>query len=228
MHVQYPYSSPIILTDTSFVNYGGKVGDSLPAQRNAAYLIAEIQMTTHLNTFLKPTIVTGTNIPYLQYGKFLSLEHTYINAIYSSTLHIAGCAADCALEDKNGCDFIIDDTYGYIIIFEKASAYCQCSGHYGTPISVDVAYNAGIPTGTSCSAPMLLALTMAAQINLWEMIDPGALPAGAGDAGITSFSAMSYSENRKTPGANAFGDSALANKIARLVGYIPHKKGLKF
>lgn len=228
MHVQYPYSAPIILNDTAFVNYGGKVGDSLPAQRNAAYLIAEIQMTNHLSTFLKPTTVTGTNYPYVHYGQLLTLEHNYINAIYSSTLHVFGCAADCTLEDKEGCEFILDETYGYIVVLEKAVAYCECGGHYGSPLSVDVVYNAGLPTGTSCSAPMLLALTMAAQINLWEIIDPGALPAGAGDAGITQFSAMSYSEQRKTPGANAFGESALANKIALLVEGIPHRKGLKF
>ena len=52
----YPYDYPLILTDDIFTGYGGLTGTSLPLQREAAYIIAEQQVSTYLGTFLLPTI----------------------------------------------------------------------------------------------------------------------------------------------------------------------------
>jgi len=61
--MEYPYASPIILTDAIFTAYGGHTGSSATAQRTAAYLIAEMAATADIGSFLLPTTVTGTFAP---------------------------------------------------------------------------------------------------------------------------------------------------------------------
>jgi hypothetical protein len=75
----YPYINPIILTDPIFFDYGGHRGSSSPEQRQAAYWIAERTASEDINTYLLPTIVTGSYI----YNPLrdIILEHGYINQI---------------------------------------------------------------------------------------------------------------------------------------------------
>src|SRR4030043_6695 len=75
----YPFNSAIILTDSIFFDYGGHRGSSSPEQRQAAYWIAERTATEDINTFLLPTIVTGSFL----YNPLrdVILEHGYINQI---------------------------------------------------------------------------------------------------------------------------------------------------
>ena len=52
--ITYPFSTPIILTDDIFVQYGGQTGSSTPLQRQGAYWVAEKQATNYIGTFLLP------------------------------------------------------------------------------------------------------------------------------------------------------------------------------
>ena len=75
----YPYSSPIILSDAIFTLYGGHTGSSVPAQRQAAYLIAEMAASDDISSFLLPTIVTGTSV-YNPFRPFI-FEHAFVTKI---------------------------------------------------------------------------------------------------------------------------------------------------
>ena len=220
----YPYHNPIILTDSLYTMYGGFTGISTPGQRNAAYLLAEIQMTEHVSTFLLPTTITGTYF-YPELYSRLALEYGYLWSINGVTIFAHECP--CQIKDFEGCGVILSDTYGAIVVTEKELLSCGGCGEISLPVTLEVSFTAGLPSGTSYQPNMLLALTMAASNNLKEITDPGALEAGAGDAGIEEFSSVNYREIRKKLGRNIFGNSPVANKIGMLVEPIKHKRAIK-
>jgi len=210
---QYPYNSPIILTDPIFLLFGGQNGNTSELQRRYAYMLAEEQVTEHLNSFLAPTIVTGTffwrgeNPIVLDYGHVLSIKAVAINSVDTQN--------DCGLTIVSGCSAIRNSDFGYVDI-----AYLLDCGGCGSsglpPYTVTVVYESGLSTGTSTQPAVLQALTIAAQINLNEM-DLSLSNEGTGDIGIESFSNQKYSEKRMKMGSSAFGNSAMANRAARLI-----------
>ena len=209
IHV-YPHSSPIILNDSIFTLNGGQTGSFTQAQRNAAYQIAEQQATTFLNTFLLPTTVTGT----FGYSPRIVTDYGYVSQVLGVNILSKDSYTTCALQSDSGCVFVWEDTFGYLDV-SCLMSYCNCS-NYVVPYQVQVAYQAGLPTGVATQPAVLLALTMAASISLNEMIYPSQNE-GTGDIGVQEFSSMGYSEKRKPLKNNAFGSSAKAQKIAQLL-----------
>lgn len=207
----YPYNSPIILNDSIFTQFGGQTGSFSPQARQASYLIAEQQATTFLNTFLLPTVVTGT----WGISNRIVTDYGYVSQVYAvNILSKDYLSQQCILKSDSGCVFIWDDTFGYLDVGCLFN-YCKCSS-YLAPYQVQVSYQAGLPTGVANQPAVLLALTMAATINLNEMIFPSQNE-GVGDIGIEQFSSLDYSEKRKSLRNTAFGNSAKANKIAQLL-----------
>jgi hypothetical protein len=221
--IVYPHGSPIILNDEEFQKYGGAVDlDSTFAQRQAVYLIAEKQMSSHIGTFLLPTIVTGT-FPWPG-GQHLVLPYSHILSIPNVAVLSQKSICSCDFDESSGCAFIWDDTYGYIDV-RQITEFCACS--CGPAYQIRVVMQAGLPTGTANQADMLLGLTIAAEINLNRIIDPSANE-GTGDIGIIEFSNLSYHEKRIGLKRTAFGNSAKANEIALLVKSTRKKRALKF
>ena len=223
--IVYPHSSAIIMTDDIYQMYGGDVSKGTFAQRQAGYLIAEKQMTSHIGSFLLPTIVTGT-FPWPN-GFHLVLPYGFINSIPSVTALNQESMCNCNLDEHSGCAFIWDDGYGYIDVRRVASGVLSCSCAIEPPYQVRVVMNAGLPTGTALQADMLLALTIATEINLNRIIDPWANE-GTGDIGIEEFSNLQYREKRKGLRNTAFGNSAKANEVALLTRNLRKKRALKF
>lgn len=218
--IEYPFNNAVVLTDALYTSYGGWFGNSTPIQRQNAYLLAEMQMTEHLDTPLLITTVTGTYY-YPQYMSKLVLDYGHIRSINSIVIQSPnGC--DCALQNLSACAFVMDDTYGVILIAEKETSYCVCAQGIYPPFLAEVSYTCGLSSGTSFKPNMLMALTMAASIDLKEMCDPGALESGAGDVGVQSWNSISYSEIRVKLGNSIFGSSPVANKIKRLVSPLRH------
>lgn len=225
--IGYPYSSPIILNDTVFVNYGGQVGSFVSAQLNAAYLAAEMQASQYVGTLLKPTIVTGT-FGYSADGMVVT-DYGYVHRILSVSLLSVNNLSTCTLDTTSGCAFIWNDTFGYLDV-SCILASCGCPPSVTTPYQYQIAYEAGLPTGTSTKPSILLGLTMAAQIFLNEMSYPSANET-TGDVGVEQFSSERYSEKRKTLKRTAFGQSAKASYIAHLFdtsGIIKARKAIYF
>lgn len=231
--VIYPFSAPVILTDDIFNTYGGLNYSSVPAQRTAAYLIAEKQATKYIGTPLLPVQMTGT-YQYMNQPRIVT-DYGYVNSIDSVNIISQNVfSASCQLTSSPGCAFIANDTYGYVDIqlllptatlvsyysipypaFPPVMPFIQ---NYNQPYYFQISYNCGLPTGTASQADMLLALVLAAQINLNLMVNQSAL-AGEGDVGIDTFAVMDYTERRHRSSIKrtAFGSSAMANKIAGLI-----------
>lgn len=218
---QYPYSSPQILTDNVFVQYGGQTGTSTQAQRQAAYLMAEEQMVEHLSAFLTPTIVTGSAW-YRGQGTLFETEFGHIRQILYIQAKTVVQVNPLDTNIYTGSALIRNAEYGYIDV--NFPAYYRVQYGYGSLYENMVVYESGLATGTASSPIMLAALTIAAQINLNEM-DISLTNEGTGDVGIQSFTNQGYSEQRVKLGRNAFGSSALAQRAARLVKKYRTKPG---
>lgn len=223
--ILYPYNAAIILTDDIFQAYGGDLSKGTPAQRSASYLIAEKQMTSHLSAFLLPTKVTGT------FGftgpTHLALPYAFVSSVDSVKLiHQEDCY-DCDTTEYTGCAFVWEDTFAYIDVRQVENACGCCCSCMDDPYQTKVVWTSGLPSGTTYQADMLLALTMAADITLNEIIDPGANE-GTGDIGIQEFSNQQYNEKRVKLMRTSFGSSARAQKVAQLVSNLRRKRALKF
>lgn len=120
------------------------------------------------------------------------------------------------MDTVTGCHALrADGHYGYLDIAYLVTC-SGCNHILGLPYNVQVVYDSGLQTGTSNSPSVMQALVLAAQINLNE-IDVSLSNEGTADVGIQTFSSMNYSEVRAKLGNTAFGNSAVAQRIARLV-----------
>jgi hypothetical protein len=222
----FPYSTPQILDDNRFILNGGQTGTSSPAQRQIAFTIAEEQMTDYLSSFLLPTIVTGT---YLWKGRNpLELEHGHVIDVKSIIVNSFDNSSSCTMSTHDdACSAIRNEKYGYLDVWKLLSC-SGCGSIMGTlPYTITVVYESGLPTGTSMGPTMLQALTMAAQVNLNE-IDVSLANESIADIGLKSFSNQRYSEIRMTLSHSAFGNSPVANRIARLVRKLRGKPSIGF
>lgn len=202
---QYPYFSPQILNDDIFLRYGGQTGTSTIAQRQAAYLLAEEQMTEHLSSFLVPTVITG-NVFWT--GNLYETEFGHVNSILLVTIRSTESVFPLVERVYTGSALTRNAEYGYFDIVTPVRPIY--------PYSVSMVYESGLSTGTVTQPSMLAALSLAASINLNEW-DASLSNEGSSDIGIQGFQNQSYREDRVKLGRNAFGTSPAAQRIARLV-----------
>lgn len=205
---QYLYNTPQVLTDEIFTLYGGQTGTSSVLQREIAYTLAEEQMVEHIHSYITPTHVTGTflwrgsNPVLLDYGWIISVGTVSLNSVDASR--------DCLATIHTGCYAVRNAQYG---ILDVAAG---CSGlPWMPPYSIQVSYESGLSTGAYTSKSMLMALTIAAQINLNE-IDVSLSNESIADVGIEYFINQKYHEKRIKGINTAFGNSAMANRAALL------------
>lgn len=206
----YPLTAPIILNDVIYEEYGGNLDTCTPLQRQAAYLIAEKEVSEMLETFLLPVTVTGT----YSYAPLLMLDHSYIITV--NRVEFIEFDGDVYWsQDGVNNDYIAirDDSYGLVDI-NYLSGYCHChtAGEY--PYRVRVSYTAGFPTGTASQADFLLGLTTYAQIILNEIIGFG--NEAPGDIGVQNFKNQEYSEQRVGLFKTALGSSPKAHFANRI------------
>jgi hypothetical protein len=208
----YPYSKPIILTDALFSDYGGHIANSLDGQRNAAYLISEQQLSEDLETYLLPTIITGT-YSYNPTDKFLILENTYVTKIISTSFLDT---SETVYWSQAGTDNIYlslrNSEYGLVDI-HWLSKNCGCS--YAFPYKIQEVYECGFSSGTSYKPDILLALTTYADVILNEIIGYG--NEAVGDVGVQDFSNQQYRESRVPLIKTSFGSSARAQFVRKLI-----------
>lgn len=213
--------APDVLTDDTFIAYGGRTGTSTVAQRQAAYATAEMQFGQEIRSFLVAETVTGTyNWP--AYGSRMRLEYGWVQSVGSVTvIHEAGCS--CETVELTGCAFMIDARNGVIDLrscgnlLQWSCATCTCAAAGGGLVQTRVAYTVGLPTGAWFDTRILQALTIAADLALEQVIDPSGAEGGPGDAGVEQFATKGYSERRRPLQRSAFGVSARANYAANLI-----------
>ena len=216
----YPFQNPVIMNDQIFVQYGGKTGTFTPEQLQACYQMAEQQTVAFVGTFLLPTIVTGTFAPSLTYNHRIPTDYGYVHRILDVIVKTGQVtySGGCELLSSRGGAFIYEDTFGYIDVYKLQNIY-GC-GVGSSPYQYQIAYEAGLPTGTATLPLMLAAMTMATQINL-NLLYPGivGMNEGVGDVGIQEFESFGYHERRTAHSLvkTAFGGSAQASKIASMI-----------
>jgi hypothetical protein len=204
----YPYNNPIVLTDDIYQAYGGDLTVASTAQRQAAYWMAEEKASEDIDSFLLPTIVTGT----YPYGSVIVLDHAFVHTIYTTKF----------LDFEEAIYFTVAGLgNSYVNLFNQergmvdisyALANCQCSSSLRpTPYKVQFAYQAGLTSGTSFRPDVLLGLTTYATIILNEIVGYG--NESPGDIGVQDFSNQQYRESRKTLLRTTFGTSAKAQFV---------------
>ncbi len=225
----YNHLSPVILDDAMFFGYVPTcVNSGTSQQRDAAYLIAEQEMMQHLQTFLLPTRVTGSftwnNIP-----EIYRLPYDYVIAIPQVVAKSLDCLCCCDLSDNPACA-MIREGWGLIDVIVTSAFFCRCCGSApGTFYQVEVTVDAGLPTGTAALDTSLhLALALAAQVALNEIVDPGANEGGPGDPGVQAHGMFGYSETRVPLQPSVFGQTPISNYIVRLVRHLKHRRPLKW
>lgn len=186
----YPYSTPIILTDTIFSAYGGNVGTTTQAQRNASYVIAEERISTAITTFLCPTIVTGT-FAFPNTGHF-PLDYSRISRLIRTRfIDFEGVELYTANGENSGCINLRNREQGDVDVYYGPM---YRSHEYYNTYQTEIVYECGLSSGTSYHPNLLIALTIEADIILGEIIGYG--NEGVGDIGIQDFSNQEYSEKR--------------------------------
>lgn len=209
----YPFTTPQIMGDAAFQAYGGLSANTSEEQRKSAYFIAELAATEDIGTFLLPTNITGS---YSRIISPLSLGHTYVNQVFWVRFY----------DTKESVYYTISGTstvyaglrnpkYGLLDI-DYFFSNCACSSRgISYPYQVEVAYNAGLPTGTSLNPSFMLALTTYSQIILNEIQGYG--NEAPGDVGVKNYQNQSYRESRVALLRTTFGTSARANFAHKLL-----------
>ena len=226
----YPLTSPIILNDGIFNDFGGRPGSSSPKQRSYAYMMSEEQCSTYIGTLLLPVIVTGT-YNYAN-SQRIATDYGYVSRILGVNILSQNYLSNsCDLVSNPGCAYIQDDTFGYVDIHQTlgacglalymspASLLPYYPPYRGTMYQFQIVYEAGLPTGTANLPGVLQALSIVAQINLNEMVGDGSagINEGVGDIGIQDFRTLDYSERRTPLKHTALGNSAKSNRAAMLL-----------
>lgn len=228
--VIYPFRTPIILNDTDYVENGGALGSFTTNQRNASYQLAEMQVSAYIGTLLLPVIVTGT-YPF-QHKTRIVTDYGYVHQLLSVNILTRSQATTCQLTSNDGCGYIYEDTFGYID-FKRLSSVCSgCNWNWwmgspypayvssDVPYQIQVAYQAGLPTGTANQPGIMEALTILAQIDLNEKV-PGMVGfnESSGDIPLTRFRGIEYAEGRKLSSfvKTNLGESSRAMRAKKLI-----------
>jgi len=212
----YPYNAPIVLTDNIFVLFGGHTGSSVAAQRAAAYFIAERVASDDINTYLAPTIVTGTflNTPSLSF----ILEQGYINRIIETRFLDEDEKVYYTERGLNqGHVRLLDDERGFV----AASVY-NFWGVVAYPYKIQFIYETGLPSGTAWRPDVLLGLVTYADIILNEIQGFG--NEAPGDIGVTNYKNQQYYEQRVGLIRTSFGTSARAQFVHGLFTNLRKKR----
>lgn len=221
MHV-VPVTSPQVLTEDTFVAYGGHTGSATSLQLASAFCIAEQRAQQEICTPLVPTQITGSaggyTVNLLAFGQPFTLPHTHLRSVDEAHLVCESCNFDCVVSQRDACVHIKNFMHSIVELRIRASSICGTCGVCGAPLSFRIDYTAGLEVGLAASVPSILhALTIAADLALQQMIDPGASEGGAGDPGVQEWRSLTYAEKRTKLRHTAFGASASANYAADLL-----------
>ena len=224
----YPFQSAIILNNTLFSQYGGQGTGTFPsAVLQSSYLLAEMQVSTYIGTFLLPTTVTGT-YPFMHQTR-IATDWGYVQQLLNVSVLTRQNCSDCSLTSNAGCGYVYGDTYGYVD-FRQLTSVCGWAWWWSSPYSpyvldyqpyeVQLAYVAGLPTGIATQPGILEALTILAQEDLNEKF-PGQVGVneGVGAVGIQNYASIDYRESRADHALikTALGDDARSQRAKKLI-----------
>ena len=211
----YPYSAPVVLTDDLFVQYGGATGTSTAADRQVSYFLAEQAVSQYLSTLLAITTVTGTY--QIQMNRPFILDYAYVWSIDGVTIWSRDGDSSCTMSSTSSCAYLRNGLYGIADVNLKGN--CGCGNAGFDPYQVEIAFQAGLPSGTAWSPTVLRGLSRQAQIELNEMglVSSNEAP---GDIGVQEYKNQEYSEKRVALIRTSLGSSAVSNYVARILRHL--------
>ncbi len=216
----YPYDSVIILTDDIFsVHSNGSLTGTASGIKQAAYWMAEAKISEGINSFLLPTIVTGT----YDYSSQIILDYTWVDTIYLTRFIDFEGNVYHTIEGTANIYLSLDDDERGLVDLAYAVGNCACHTHANPyPYKVQMVYRAGLPSGVSFRPDMLVALSTYATIAMNELIGYG--NEAPGDIGVQEFANQEYKEKRVKLMNTVFGNSPQAMWIRRnLTRFIRHR-----
>lgn len=206
----YPYTAPIILTDDLFVQYGGSTGSSTAAQRQTAYFLAESMVSQDLGTFLLPTNVTGTYMLHPVYP--IQTDYGYVNSVNTITIYSRKGDSSCTFSTTSSCAYLRNAQLGVLDV--RLVGNCACGGVISNPYQIEIAYTAGLPSGTTYNSTIINALALYANEELKELTGISPTPGGVG---IIEWENQEYREKRMGMKETVYGSTAIAQKVERLI-----------
>lgn len=213
--MDYPHTSPIILTDDIFVAYGGHTGSSAVATRQAAYLISERGVSEDIGTLLLPTNVSGT-FNFEQYTPRFILDWNRVQEV--SVIRFLDTKQE-VYYTITGTDNIFASIRSMkrgILDLHHLHGNCNCSSSIRPwPYQIEVEYQAGLPTGTANQPDTLLALVTYADMILNEIVGFGNEAPGL--VGVQRFTNQKYTEVRTGLKKTGYGASAKAQLVSKLL-----------
>jgi hypothetical protein len=228
-----PVTSPNVLTEDIFGAYGGHTGTASSTQLNAAFCIGEQRAQQEICTPLVPTQITGSAGSYrvnlLAYGQPFTLPHTHLRSVDEVHLVCEKGCTDCTVSTHEVCAHIKNFMHSVVELRLVCTTTCgTCCSVCGSPLNFTLYYTAGLAPGLAASVPSILhALTVAADIALEQIVDPGASEGGPGDPGVQRWGSLTYREDRTRLRHTAFGSSARANYAANLLQPWKSRRALK-
>lgn len=222
MGFEHYHLAPVILSDALFFAYVPTCHNTGTfTQRRAAYIMAEQQMMDELGTFLVPTIITGSMM-WPDFPRPLLVPYDRIQAI--PRVVVTAFKGDDTLETyENAGQGIIRDGRGVIDALVTGYHYSHHAHDSmgGFMYQAIVTIQAGLPTGVSAvDTGLHMGLALAAEVALNEIVDPGSNEGGPGDPGVKQWGSLGYSETRQDLRRTAFGQTAKANYIQRLISHL--------
>lgn len=224
----YPFTSPIILNDAIFSQYGGQGTGTFPSVTlQAAYQMAEIQVTNYIGAPLLPITVTGTYA--FAHQSRIATDYGYVQQVLSVSILTQQNCNDCNLHvNPQACGYVYSNSYGYVD-FKRLAGTCGWSW-WGFPSSpyvlnyvpyaIQIAYLTGLPTGVATQPTILRALSIVAQTNLNDMF-PGVVGQNesVGAIGVQEFASLDYRERRADHALikTALGDDAMSQRAKKLI-----------
>ena len=224
----YPFQSPIILNDTLFIQYGGQGASNFTSTTlQNSYLLAEMQVSTYIGSFLLPTTITGT-YPFMHQTR-IATDWGYVQQLLHVNVLTRQNFSDCSLTSNDGCGYVYSDTFGYVD-FRKLTSTCGWTWWWGSPYSpyildyqpyqIQLSYIAGLPTGIATQPGIMEALTILAQVDLNEKF-PGlaGVNESVGAVGIQNYASIDYRESRADHALikTALGDDARSQRAKKLI-----------
>jgi len=209
----YPFTEPVALTDTIYVQHGGETGTTTAFQRSVAHTAAEEQVSTYINALLVPTTLTGTYSTHG--GRPLTTDWGRVQSIDSVTLKYFQWDTDCSITETTTCAYILDTGFGVILPNYTANCNCFIGAYKGFPDQIQVAYTSGMATGTVHGKSFMMSLVKQAELNLKEISYELGGNEAPGDIGVQSFKNEKYEENRVALLSTALGSSAVSNWVAK-------------
>jgi hypothetical protein len=174
MNVILPLTTPQILTESIFQNFGFFTGTATNFQIQTAFSIAENQCARSVGTFLAPTTFTGSyafvgydKIYTSPVGRLASINNVQYLEKYSNGVERIYSGTAVIIDPENG--------YFYSKVSDLDNSVCSsCAGDTSGIYRFEVSITAGYATGSIVSNPIMgLALCMAADIALKIMVDEG-------------------------------------------------------